>query len=193
MLAEKIQLEENETVLKQVRKHWFILFMELFGVCMLALLPLIIYWAVGFLGGNLDFTIDFSNYSLFLIYGYAAWLLVVWMIGFHVWTDYYLDVWIVTNRRIVIIDQKGLFNRETGSFRLERLQDVNVEINGIIATFLDFGMVEVETAGGNQEDFRTHGLPHPRELKALILNAADQLIPQYGQKKEQPRDLSGVT
>ena len=37
MLYEKIELEPNETVLKVVRKHWFIIVSELFGVLVMLL------------------------------------------------------------------------------------------------------------------------------------------------------------
>ena len=42
MLLEKIQLEPNEEILQTVRKHWFILFSELFGVLVMLLAPLFV-------------------------------------------------------------------------------------------------------------------------------------------------------
>jgi hypothetical protein len=54
------------------------------------------------------------------------------------------------------------------------IPNVNIAINGILATFLHFGTVEAQTASGSEEEFRSHFLPRPRELKALILQAADQ-------------------
>ena len=104
------------------------------------------------------------------------------------WTNYYLDVWTITNKRLIAIDQHGLFHRETASFRLERLQDMNVEINGIIATFLDYGILEAQTAGGDDDKFRATGLPHPRELKSLILEASDVLLDEY----KTPAHISGT-
>jgi hypothetical protein len=53
---------------------------------------------------------------------------------------------------------------------------MNVEINGIIATLLDYGTVNAETAGHGDEEFRAEGMGNPRELKAVILRVADNLI-----------------
>src|SRR5690606_4537603 len=92
---------------------------------------------------------------------------------FNGWTDWYLDLWTITNLRLIAIDQRGLFRRSVSSFRYERLQDINVEINGLIPTFLDFGTLEAQTAGHGESDFLFAGAPHPREIKAKILEAAN--------------------
>lgn len=105
---------------------------------------------------------------------YTGWLILSWMGFFSVWTNYYLDVWTITNKRLIAVDQRGLFNRSTGSFRLERLQDINVTIQGIIPTFLDYGNLEAETAS-NDKEFVARAIPKPQELKALILSAADAI------------------
>jgi uncharacterized membrane protein YdbT with pleckstrin-like domain len=115
----------------------------------------------------------FVPYVLFL---YSLWLLCIWMILTSIWTDYYLDIWCLTNKRIIKIDQAGLFRRKTGSFRLERMQDVNVEINGIIATLLDYGSVHVQTASADMEEFKAFFLPNPQEIKSTILRAGDELM-----------------
>jgi hypothetical protein len=41
MTAEKIQLEVDERVLMQVRKHWFVIAGEFFAIIVAALVPLI--------------------------------------------------------------------------------------------------------------------------------------------------------
>jgi hypothetical protein len=120
---------------------------------------------------------------------YAAWLLVVWMVAFSLWTNYYLDIWAITSKRLVVVDQKRLFHRQTSSFRLERLQDMSVSFHGIIGTFLDFGTLEADTASG-EDKFRATGLSHPRELKALVIGAADQTM-SHGTKTGEQQDGLG--
>ena len=53
------------------------------------------------------------------------------------------------------------------------MQDLNTEINGIVATLLDFGTIHVETASDAEEDFRATYLPHPANIKSIILQASD--------------------
>lgn len=181
MLTEKIQLEADEEVIFQVRKHWFIPFIRMFGICIVAILPLVAYITLTQITTLEQFDVSISTPLAVALY--AGWLLLAWMTFFNVWTNYYLDIWTLTSKRLIAVDQKNLFHRHTGSFRLERLQDMNVEFHGIIETLLDFGTLEADTAGeslgGHGNGFRVRGLPHPRELKAEILKASDALMRRY--------------
>ena len=116
-----------------------------------------------------------STYGAEVVYLYTLWLLLLWMMYSNFWTDYYLDLWAITNRRVILIDQRGFFRRFISSFRLERLQDMNMEINGIIPTLLDYGTIEAQTAGGSNEKFIGYNMPHPRDIKALIVSVSDEL------------------
>lgn len=179
MLFERIKLESDETVIRVVRKHWFILFAFTISDLLLALLPLIGYWIFSALVGGINFALIGLGDVAFgsggtLWFFYLAWLLLVWMHYTNHLTDYYLDLWAITDRRIIAIDQKGYFRRHLSSFRLERLQDMNIEVYGIIPTLLNYGSIEAQTAGSSNEDFKAFTMPDPRGLKALIIRLADE-------------------
>lgn len=177
MLFEKIQLESDEKIIKIVRKHWFIVLSHAISIGAVAVAPLLILVVVNSLQQETyltSSTIDFSQYLPHFFFFFSFWLLISWMTFAHIWTIFHLDVWVVTDRRVIVIDQVSLFKRHIGSFRLEKLQDVNIEVNGIIATFFNYGLVECETASsGRGKNFSTRSLPNPRELKSTILKAAD--------------------
>jgi len=174
MLFERIRLEDEEKILRIVRKHWWIVFTRSMAAAFLAVMPLVAVWfGVVFFPG--DLLIEFvRQFASELAFCYTAWLLLNWMLLANFWTEHYLDLWAITNRRIVAIDQRGFFNRFLSSFRLERLQDMNIQVTGIIPTLLNFGTIEAQTAGGSNEEFRTDHMPDPRGLKALIIAAADE-------------------
>jgi hypothetical protein len=177
MIFEKIQLESDEEVLRVVRCHWFYIGMHAFSLIIFSLLPIaFVYFVADKVPQELGETVRF--YIPHLLFLYTAWLLVMWMILASLWTDYYLDIWCITNKRIIKVDQVALFRRKTGSFRLERMQDVNVEVNGIIATLLDYGTVHVQTASADVEEFKASFLPKPQEVKSVILAACDKLLEQ---------------
>lgn len=192
MLFEKIQLEADEKIVKISHKHWFVLLSRGLSIAFITLAPLVGWIATGTLAETYDETIynTFSSYTTHFIYFYSMWLLLNWMTFAHMWTTHHLDIWVVTTRRIIVIDQVSLFRRHIGSFRLERLQDVNIEINGIIATFLGYGTIEAETASGNHDaEFKTKYIPHPRDLKSAILKAADDLMEVHTTTQTQRNDL----
>lgn len=170
MSIESISFESDEKVLKEVRKHWFIVFTQYFGMLVVALFPLVAYISLSLIPPFVPL-LTLVNTPL-LIAGYSGWLILVWMGLFSIWTNYYLDIWTLTNKRLITVDQRGLFSRNTGSFRLERLQDINVSVRGILATFLKFGDLEAETASSDK-NFVAKGIPDPQGFKALILQASD--------------------
>lgn len=167
MNYETLHLDADETIIFSVRKHWFVLALEVFGLAVVALLPLLLY---AFGASSISEAMGGSSVPYFIAC-YAIWLMGVWMALFSIWTNYYLDVWTLTNKRFIAVDQHGLFHRTTASFRLDRLQDVTISVRGIIQTFLHFGALEVQTAG-EEQNFRVTGLPDPEVLKSQILDAA---------------------
>ncbi len=183
MLFEKIQLEASEVVLKVVRKHWFVVMAEFVGVFLVGFLPLLLsliyIQAEEFIPTQVSTLIQSFNY--FFAFGAVVWILFSILTGFVIWTHYYLDLWVVTDRRIIVIDQIQFFNRKVSSFRLERLQDMKALVNGIIPTFLNYGTLHAHTAGTDEDNFTTTGLPDPRGLQSIIQGAVDVRLASLNQ------------
>ena len=176
MNTEQLKLEDGESIIRTVRKHWFILFTQTIGLALAGIAPLILA-SIIIPNTQLlpNITVDITLWYRPLVFFGTAWILVIWMMLAAVWTDYYLDMWIITTRRVIAVDQKGFFNRSVASFRLERLQDITVDINGLIPTLLDFGTINADTAS-HSDVFVIRGAPHPRDIKALIQEHADEVI-----------------
>lgn len=174
MLLEKIELEPGEEVLKVVRKHWFVIITELVGIFMMLIFPFFILFLFAVFSERfLTFDISIADYTTLTVFAVAAWSVITLMAGFTVWTHYYLDLWIITDRRIILVDQIHFFNRNVSIFRLERLQDIEFYISGVIPTLLNFGTIKAQTAGAHESNFKTNGLPDPRGLQAIIQKAMD--------------------
>lgn len=67
--------------------------------------------------------------------------------GFYQWFTYNNFLYILTNQRIIIIEQKGLFGRKITEAELEKIQNLTVEVKGLIKTLLNFGNITLRTAG----------------------------------------------
>lgn len=174
MLYEKIVFEQSEKVLKVIRKHWFIIVAELFAVFVMLLAPFFILFLFTVIPiEGIPANLHLDTYLPFIIFAISLWSLFALMTGFMIWTHYYLDLWIITDRRIIVVDQIHFFSRKVSSFRLERLQDIKFSINGLIATFLKFGTIRAQTASAIEGSFKTSGLPDPRELQSIIQKATD--------------------
>jgi hypothetical protein len=177
MLFEKIQFEPDEEILQIVRKHWFIIVTELAVTLVLLFLP---FFALAifalFPPDIISANFALREYSAIIAFILIGWSIISIMIGFGTWTHYYLDLWIITDRRIILIDQIGFFHRNVSIFRLERLQDIEFYVRGFIPTLLNFGTLRAQTAGAFESNFKTSGLPDPRGLQATIQKAMDQRI-----------------
>lgn len=86
---------------------------------------------------------------------------------------YYYDIQIVTDHRIIDIDQVSLFKREVNELDLEEVQDASSTTAGILSSYFDFGHVIIETAGSTPKFF-FHNVLHPGEIASIILDLASQ-------------------
>lgn len=103
----------------------------------------------------------------------SMFFLFCWLFLFQAFLDYYLDVWVVTNHRIINITQSGLFHRQVSELRLYRIQDATASLNGFLHTFLNFGQIEIQTAG-EKARFVFEDIPHPQEVAKHILQLAEK-------------------
>ena len=163
-------LKEERIVLKK-RRHWLVIVLELAPLVLAALLPPLLIAGVSSVP-QIGFA--FSDYSELAIFGLFAWWLFIWMIIFVVWTNYYLDVLVITNKRVIDIEQLGLFARDIVEVRMENVEDVKTEVLGLIASLLDIGNVYIQTAAESREVI-IKNIPNPHKLREVIAQYRDEL------------------
>lgn len=160
----------DEKLVVLLRRHWMDLVSLGFSFIVVLLLPFVAYTAIQF--GKPDFFEDQVRTTLFTL-GLSIFFLYAWLFLFQNYIDYYLDVWIVTNKRILNIEQRGLFSRTVAELRLHRVQDVTAEVHGFLHTMLDYGDVYIQTAG-EKERFAFEDIPRPNQVAKMILDLADE-------------------
>lgn len=165
-----INLEKDEYIIFEVRKHWFTLVGPGIFICAAALLPIFIYSIFSALPVVIE---SEKNITVLFLFLYSIWVLVLWVIAFIIWTDHYLDVWIVTNKNLIDVEQQGIFHREITTTRLNRIQDINSEVRGMFQTFLNFGDVSIQNAGTNKQ-FIIKGVENPANVRENIEKAVSQ-------------------
>lgn len=173
-MTTEFKLDAGEHVKRSVRKHWVVLVLEMLPFALIAIVPLIIPPFLLFIGRGesealegLIAMLSFENSWVRLFMG--LWWLLLWIAAFNTFTSYYLNEWIITSRRIVEITQRGFFSREVSSTLLNRVQDVTTDVNGILPTLFGYGTLTVQSAGAN-DYFHMHGIPHPQELRDLVMH-----------------------
>lgn len=162
---------EEEEIIMMLRRHWLILLMEFIPLGFFLICLLLINTIGPFVLELFPFQMNQNLLNL----GESFLYMFFWFLVFIVWIDYYLDVWIVTDQRIVNIEQKGLFRREISELEHSKIQDVTTEVHGIIATLLKFGYVYVQTAG-ERSRFVFKQVPNPVLIRTLIMKLQKQVI-----------------
>lgn len=164
-----LHLEEDEHIIMEVRKHWIVFFGFAFNLIMSALLPFILLVFLRFLYSGVDVSLP-GNSLAFFLFLYCLWLLILWISFFIHWTKYYLDVWYVTQKRIIAVDQRSIFDRGVSNLRFDRIQDVTVDVKGFLPTLLNFGNIKVQTASEDNYDFSMTSVRDPGNVKKVIFS-----------------------
>jgi uncharacterized membrane protein YdbT with pleckstrin-like domain len=171
----------GEQILLIVRRHWINIAYQFFSIFLLVLL---LFGCHAFLPELLPALQDEAFRGLFL-FGENLFALFIWILFFLIWVDYYLDVWIVTNFRVVNIEQHGLFRRTVSELEFSRIQDITTEVSGVIPTFFNYGDVFIQTAGETIR-FQFRQVPDPYMIKDLLMNMQKQ---KSHEKAEQFRNM----
>lgn len=159
----------GEIVKKIVRRDLFVLFKRILMLMFLIILPLIFFYLM--IAAQPEVLQSQTAYALITL-GTSTYYLFIWLFFFFSFVDYYLDVWIITNRRIIDIQQRGFFSRVISEQKLFRVQDVTSEVHGILPTFFQYGDVHIQTAGAKQR-FLFHEVPDPNGVRDTIIRLVE--------------------
>lgn len=161
----------DEEIILLLRRHWLIFvfkFLPLFAY----LVVLIVFSFIGqdiFLSAG----IQLSDALFGLMLNFM--MMAFWTLLFVVWVNYYLDVWIVTNQRIIDIEQFGFFRRRVSEMEYSKIQDVTSDVQGLVATLFNYGFIHVQTAG-EVTRFVFQQIPNPVGVKDAIMQIQQRAI-----------------
>lgn len=147
-----------------LRRHWIDLLRIFIFTMFMLLVPVVIGVVLGF--GQVELLAHpiWGPVTMLVL---GSYLLIIYCVTITEITDYWLDVWIVTNERIINAEQLGLFNRLVSEVHLEQVQDITSETKGFLETFLTYGDVYVQTAA-ERERFRFKNVDNPDDVKITI-------------------------
>ena len=165
----------EEQVALFIRRHWMAFFP---WMVVMPLVFLIVVSGLALLWNQVAQVTSLTNPDLphaSLIILASILLLLLVFIMLRAWMSYYLDVTIVTERRLVNIEQEGIFQRRIAEQSLLRIQDVSASQSGFFNHFLNYGNLNIETAG-EQPNFELHNIPRPNDVAKTILDLHDRLV-----------------
>jgi len=154
---------DDEVVLLYLHRHWYTVVGHFVYAFLGALLPFVLIALFGAIIVN-------YHLSKLVVFLFAAYYMVLWYILAYMITMYVMDIWIVTNMRIIDSTQQGFFNRTVSEISLGNIQDISTMISGLIPTTMNYGDVEVQSAGA-VDHFKFRQVPNPLRVKEVISKA----------------------
>lgn len=96
-----------------------------------------------------------------------AWYLVSMAYAFEGFLNWYFNVYIVTNERIVDVNFHNLIYKSVSDATLDNIQDVTYNMGGVIRTVFNYGDVFIQTAS-EVSRFDFVAVPNPSRVSKII-------------------------
>jgi hypothetical protein len=173
--------DQNEEILLVTRRHVITNLKWIFIALFMIFAP------------YLYFTLPFINYlpGNFQFMTLVLWYLLVTAVVLEGFFNWYFDVFIVTDERIIDVDFKNLIYKNITITKIDKIEDVTYSVSGAIPSILNFGNVLIQTAGAGVEMapqetkpfMEIFNTPHPAKVSKLI----NELILEEEQEKIEGR------
>jgi Bacterial PH domain len=154
-------LKDSEHIVMILHRHWIIFIFKILYIIFLVLSSILIIMIreeiMSFIGGGLFWGFMSLYWIFFLTFIFLSWV-----------TDE-LDIFIITNERIIGIDQISALSRTVSECSIDRVQEVNAEVSGILQTIFSYGHVHIHTAS-EHSDMTISFAPNPVENARQINN-----------------------
>jgi membrane protein YdbS with pleckstrin-like domain len=169
-LSSLIKQKEYEKIIYTLRRDGITFVPQIFLFLILSSIPIIIYF---FLTGSFPGVIENQVVYTLLTLGASIFYLSILLFFYTEFTVFYLDVSIVTNDRIIEMEQLSLFSRTTSELELFRIQDITSEVDGIFASLFHYGNVRVTTASENTQ-IVFFDIPHPEKIREELIKLSHE-------------------
>jgi hypothetical protein len=163
--------DSNETVLLLLRQHPVTQTKWLLIAIVLVFVPFLLSY-VNVLG--------FLPFRFHIIAG-IAWYLMVVGYSLESFLDWFFNVYIITNERVIDVDFKSLLFRNVSFARYDKIEDVNFTTSGTLGAIFDYGTVLIQTAAATDE-FEFEDVPFPSRVTAFLNDILTELERENGGK-----------
>lgn len=157
-MLELKNLRPGEEVEMVIRRHW-VIFVFIGFYAFLGVIITIV-------------TFSFGGWSFWPMISMVVFWMVYLMFLYIDWINHELDLFVVTNNRIIGVEQVSFLNRTVSEANLWQIQEVNTKTKGILANLLNFGTLGVQTAWSTQTMTMAY-VPKCLSCQRKVLNIVD--------------------
>lgn len=147
-------LKENEEVIRLIRRHWLSFWPQSLLTILVFLLPFVLIFLL--------FSWGKTGLWIFLLLLFIGLLTLVRLI-----VVYYYNVFLVTDQRVILFKQKGLFDRYVSEIEYPKIQDVSYHFKGIFQTVFHYGSLKIQILS-SETIIKPENIPQPQKVQDLI-------------------------
>lgn len=180
-LTSFIQQKSYEHIVSKLRRHpvTYIPTLLFFGI--LLLIPLALYLMLKSIFPEI---LEMPTVSILGILFFSIYYLSIALFFYTSFITFYLDLLIITNDRLIDINQDNLFSRRISEMDLHQIEDVTSEVRGFFPSLFNYGTLTIQNASAVVK-FIVPNVKNPSKLREMILTLADE-DRKYHTHSEQP-------
>lgn len=160
----KIEGQDHDEVTQYVFRRSFITNLDwIFVTILLLLTPLAANTILVFAGSEVEEVITpFFAFAL-----NSFWYLFTFGFAFQCFLNWFFNLYIITNKRIVDIDFLGFLYKNISETSLDNIEDVTSTVGGATRVIFNYGTVKIQTAG-QQREFEFTDVSNPSKVRDII-------------------------
>jgi len=143
----------GEKVELVIRTHPMKFLVPSLKIALVMLVPIALYL---FLGASLYSGIFGVLFLFVAIYGFTR-----------MWYEYTNGIGLITNLRVLVIEQNSFWKRQISEANLDKIQEVTNQTRGFIQTTFNFGNVYMQTASSTSR-IELKNIPRPYQIQQEI-------------------------
>ncbi len=101
------------------------------------------------------------------------WYLCIFGYILHNGLSWFFNIYIVTNKKIVDIDFRGLTYKNISEAPIRNIEDVTSNISGFLGTIFNYGSVEIQTSAEKRE-FEFENVSNPSKIRDIIADLVEE-------------------
>jgi len=163
--------EAGEEIILLLRKHWVTNIPWLLFSFLMLISPTFIFPAISYFKIFSFMPIRFQAVALIF------WYVVTFSFLLTSFINWYFNVYIVTDRRIIDVDFYSLLYKEISACYISKIQDVTYQVLGGLKVIFDYGNVLIQTAG-TEKNLEFEQVPKPAVVVKKITELMEKIKPE---------------
>lgn len=97
----------------------------------------------------------------------VIWYLLVSGFIFEQFLDWYFNVYVITDERIIDFDFYSLIYKRVSEAKIDKIEDITFEMTGVLKSIFNYGSIFIQTAGESRE-FEFVDTPQPQKVVKFL-------------------------